>query len=331
MSLSTFHPWSRLPLEIKVKILSHLFPALMIPESETHDTITSIAEQMIVGNLADTSEDIRQALEILLANEPMLQPLNSAAQWIKVPFSTTLPMLNRFPFLEEAVVVVDHLDSLWNIQGFQEEGPDIVAPRNPAQGWGLQRVGPHLQEAADYFESRGIIADTGITWELPKLWTNEYLDLMSADVDLPARVDPSTRLGSYNDRPRIGLRGYSRGTMSIGGKWAGFRYHTDTHKVEFSPLAWHEVQPYIDRLCVKFPDMTQPLPRRTDPMFVSRVWIIREGQVVKDEPHHCWIPVKQYDEDEDEDWVQQVETTWKMVQGTLLRRGIEIRYKFQMH
>ncbi|KAM0544093.1 hypothetical protein ACHAPJ_011975 [Fusarium lateritium] len=116
--------------------------------------------------------------------------------------------------------------------------------------------------------------------------------------------------------------------MSLGGKWAGFRYYIETGEVEFSPLAWSEVEYFVHRLYAP-EGAGRYLPDNQDPQLISRVWIIRPNERVKPEeqPHHCWVKVKKWEKGEP-NWVWQVEITWKMVREMLLRRGIEHRYSF---
>ncbi|KAF4431029.1 hypothetical protein FACUT_8702 [Fusarium acutatum] len=244
------------------------------------------------------------------------QTVANTLRWKNESFETDLPIFSRFPFLEEAVVSVSMMTRMWHISGFQMEGPDIVAPRSNGETWGLNRVGPHNAAAALYFENKGMQADTGIPWEFPpSVFTTHHASLISQPEDIHPHVNPRAIFIHPLDRPFIGLYGYSRGTRSLGGKWAGFRYYTQTHKVQFSPLAWHEVEPIVHRLGYDTAP-GRPLPSGADPQFVARVWMIREGDEPKDEPHHCWIDVKEpkeYDVDEpwkqDEPFVEEIATT----------------------
>jgi hypothetical protein len=202
-------------------------------------------------------------------------------------------------------------------------GPDIIAPRRLKEGWGLARVGPHDTAAAEYFVSRGISADTGEKWifDMDKR-VAPYTDYISAPID--------TRTGYGRDlTPRIGFYGFSRGTMSLGGKWAGFRYFTETNEVHFSPLAWSEVQYFVHRWYTPEGTGINP-PRTPHPQLIARVWIIRPGKEAEPaQPHHCWLKVKEWEEG-DPDWVAQVEIMWKMVRGHLLMRGYDPSYKLCM-
>ncbi|KAF5634709.1 hypothetical protein F52700_5902 [Fusarium sp. NRRL 52700] len=243
------------------------------------------------------------------------QTVANTLVWKDEPFETDLPMFSRFPFLEEAVVSVSMMTRMWHISGFQMEGPDVVAPRPNDETWGFNRVG-HNAAAARYFEDKGIQADTGIPWAFPpSVFTTHHASLISQPEDIHPHVNPRDIFIHQQHRPFIGLYGYSRGTRSLGGKWAGFRYHTKTQRIQFSPLAWHEVEPIVHRLGYD-PSPGRPLANEADPQFVARVWMIREGDEPKDEPHHFWIDVKEpkeYDADEpweqEEPYVEEIATT----------------------
>ncbi|KAF4956777.1 hypothetical protein FGADI_3559 [Fusarium gaditjirri] len=237
------------------------------------------------------------------------QTAANTLRWLDVPFETDLPMFSRFPFLEEAVVSVSKMNRLWHISGFQMEGPDVVGPRENGETWGLNRVIPHNGAASRYFQAKGIEADTGIPWEFPpSVFTNSHGCLISQPEDIDPHVNQNAIFMHPLDRPFIGLHGYSRGTRSLGGKWAGFRYYIKTHKVQFSPLAWHEVEPIIHRLGYNHEAVGRQLPGGTDPQFISRVWMIPEGEEPTNEPHHCWIDVKE-SEEYDEPYVTEIATT----------------------
>ncbi|EWZ38674.1 hypothetical protein BFJ70_g1621 [Fusarium oxysporum] len=237
------------------------------------------------------------------------QTVANTLRWLDVPFETELPMFSHFPFLEEAVVSVSMMNRMWHISGFQMEGPDVVAPRENGESWGLNRVMPHNRAASRYFKAKGIEADTGISWELPpSVFSTNHGCLISQPEDIASHVDQNAVLMQPLDRPFIGLYGYSRGTRSLGGKWAGFRYHTHTHKVQFTPLAWHEVEPIVHRLGYNHHAVSRQLPGGSDPQFIARVWIIQEGTEPKNETHHCWVDVKE-PEEYDEPMVTQIATT----------------------
>ncbi|KAH6888009.1 hypothetical protein B0T10DRAFT_562437 [Thelonectria olida] len=89
--------------------------------------------------------------------------------------------------------------------------------------------------------------------------------------------------------PRIANIGYHVGPTAIGGNWAGFRYHTSTGMVEFTPLAYWEVSEYL----------AMGLEHRDYfPDAAIRIWIIRPGQedTSPDRYYHNWERVEDYSE-----------------------------------
>ncbi|KIL95617.1 hypothetical protein FAVG1_00354 [Fusarium avenaceum] len=225
--------------------------------------------------------------------------------WSQVPFSTSLDVLSHLPLVEELVLSFKDASRAWHIDGFQMFGPDIIAPRRREEGWGLERVGPHDKAAAEYSFSRGISADTGEKWRF-QMDTGVLLSQPSDFISAPIDIQPGQKV---NLTPRIGFYGFSRGTRSLGGKWAGFRYFTETGEVHFSPLAWSEVRYFVNRWY--HPEAML----ESQPQLIARVWIIRPGKEAEpDQQHHCWLKVKKWEEG-DPNWVSQVETMWKMMSG----------------
>ncbi|KAG4263608.1 hypothetical protein FPRO04_11695 [Fusarium proliferatum] len=319
----------------------HYVKAIAIADGETKFTMNPIQDDLVVFWMAipkplpnsswirsmkaanfEVDDDALPIRRLIVSNHYPMQPqsqdplgyvsrtsrsqsVKNTLRWKNEPFETDLPMFARFPLLKEAVVSVSMMSRLWHISGFQMEGPDVEAPRPNGETWGFNRVGSYNAAAARYFEAKGIQADTGITWEFPtSAFRAHHATIVSEPEDLHPRVGEHGAFIQPNDLPFIGLHGYSRGTRSLGGKWAGFRYHTRTEKVQFSPLAWHEVEPIIDQLG-DAPSAGQSLPNG-HPQFIARVWMISEGDEPKDEPHHCWIDVKEPKKnDTDEPWEQE--------------------------
>jgi hypothetical protein len=235
-------------------------------------------------------------------------PQTAYQQWSKVPFSTSLPVFSYLPLVEELVLSIQDATSEWNIDGFQMFGPDIIASRRREEGCPFARVDPQDTAAAEYFASRGISADTGENWII------DMEVLRGSDLS-SALIDSITGYGR-DVFPRIGFYGFSRGTISHGGKWAGFRYFTETNEVHFSPLAWSEVQYFVHRWYTS-EGMVINAPGEPHPRLIARVWTIKPGKEAEPaQPHHCWLKVKEWEEG-DPDWVAQVETMWKMVRGHL--------------
>ncbi|KAM0191691.1 hypothetical protein ACHAPA_008287 [Fusarium lateritium] len=234
-------------------------------------------------------------------------PRSFYPDWSEVPFSASLPVFSHLPLVEELVLSIQRAGTEWNIDDFQMFGPEIIAPRRREQGW----FGPHDEAAAEYFASRGISADTGEKW----------ISTFAYDMGGSRYDNTSPPSGT-----RIGFYGFSSGTMSLGGKWAGFRHFTETNEVYFSPLAWSEVQHFVHRWYAPDGRAMNP-PGDPQPQLIARVWIIRPGKEAEPaRPHHCWLKVKEWEEG-DPDWVAQVETMWKMVRGHLLDRRSDNKYR----
>lgn len=139
--------------------------------------------------------------------------------------------------MEEFVVVCRILPINWHIEGLQVFGPDVIGQRTDVENWGLSRCYnyPNEYQAADYFQEKGIIPDTGIFWHHP-VGESHPVDMISADEDLAINIP------GQHCVPYIGLKGYSRGSRSLGGKWAGFLHDRNTGNVKFRPLDWYEVE-----------------------------------------------------------------------------------------
>ncbi|KAH7203535.1 hypothetical protein DER44DRAFT_779535 [Fusarium oxysporum] len=183
-------------------------------------------------------------------------------------------------------------------------GPDVVGRRYLLNRWGLIRSGDHSYVAEEYFRSRRIPADTGIAWNLPGR------DRLSDPEDLEGVPVPISRYGI----PNIGFNAYSRGNISLGGNWAGFRFWVDNNKVEFSPLCWQEVEPLIG----EYYGLDERGYNTFTPGLVARVWVIRSEQDLEptEKPHHHWIEVRE-PEFGDPEWVEQIAATWKMTRQML--------------
>lgn len=107
---------------------------------------------------------------------------------------------------------------------------------------------------------------------------------------------------------RIGLMGYSKNATSVGGHWAGFRYFVDTHRVEFTPLAYHDVK---DQLEMRV-DSHGVLPE-----VAVRVWVIRPGEksTAPDESYHGWERVKEYRVGEGRR-MQKIRSLWQLTRAS---------------
>ncbi|KAF5548768.1 K P-type ATPase (mediates high-affinity potassium or sodium uptake) [Fusarium phyllophilum] len=126
-------------------------------------------------------------------------------------------------------------------------------------------------------------------------------------IDSFQQYGPDVSPGDWQDTPWIGSHGYSsrRGLTRIC-KWPGFRYWTETGKIEFRPLSWPEVLPSVR---VFQEDSAIVIP----PEFTVRLWINRPGEPIDaEQSQYGWIEVKAPEEGDDP-WVEQLATTWKMV------------------
>ncbi|KAF9774620.1 hypothetical protein IL306_007343 [Fusarium sp. DS 682] len=258
-------------------------------------------------------------------------PAHTDPSYHKMDLEPDLPIFSRLPKVKNLSLVIQNAGREWRIDGFQSYGPDIVVSRPQSNRWGTSRVGEHSESLESWFSMRQIPGDTGIPW---RFVTHDNLS------------DPEDVQGIPNEdlphsHPNIGYLGYSRGYLSIGGNWAGFRFWVDTNKVEFSPLSFNEVA----NLVQDNDSQDANALRRPHPGFVARVWVIRSEKDLEptEQPHHHWIQVND-PRAGDPVWVEQVASTWKMTRHMLShgRNGTSINqegegeylsrdiYEFQM-
>ncbi|RYC97151.1 hypothetical protein BFJ63_vAg312 [Fusarium oxysporum f. sp. narcissi] len=215
--------------------------------------------------------------------------------------------------LKAFTLLIDACERSWHIEGFQQYGPNTISWRPPNNLWGIARRDPWQEHGSfNNVASLRLPSDTGIPWKFTTM-----VDNLSDPRDL-------IRGASQRDVPRIGFHGYSRGNMSQGGKWPGFRYWTETKKIEFRPLSWAEVQP-----CMK--DYHRISFRRSYPDFIARLWINRSGEpIAAEQSQYGWIEVRPPEKGDDL-WVEQVATTWKMVRDTLLKmnENMNLEWRFE--
>ncbi|KAG5745077.1 hypothetical protein H9Q70_012221 [Fusarium xylarioides] len=227
---------------------------------------------------------------------------NGEQTYAQLPFDSSLPIWPRTPMLKEFTLILAMCDRNWHIESFQQYGPRFTGWR-PSDN--LSGVGGNytIAEGYDRFESADSQrpqSDTGIRWKF---------STTISSLNYPG--DPAGG-AFWPDVPMIGFHGYSRGDMSQGGKWAGFRYWTETNKLEFRPLSWPEVQPCIE-------DYQRTSVRHNHPGFFARLWVNRPKEPIDvEQSQYGWIEVKAPEEG-DAPWVEQVATTWKMVRYTLMR------------
>ncbi|KAK7588557.1 hypothetical protein V3481_007581 [Fusarium oxysporum f. sp. vasinfectum] len=215
--------------------------------------------------------------------------------------------------LKAFTLLIDACERSWHIEDFQQYGPNTISWRPPNNLWGIARRDPWQEHGSfNNVASLRLPSDTGIPWKFTTM-----VDNLSDPRDL-------IRGACRQDVPRIGFHGYSRGNMSQGGKWPGFRYWTETKKIEFRPLSWAEVQP-----CMK--DYHRISFRRSYPDFIARLWINRSGEpIAAEQSQYGWIEVRPPEKGDDL-WVEQVATTWKMVRDTLLKmnENMNLEWRFE--
>lgn len=227
--------------------------------------------------------------------------------YYNMPLEKDLPVFSRLPKAKNVGLIIENAGREWGIEGFQMFGPDVIGPRFHGNDWGMQRAGDHSLEAQNHFLSRGIRADTQIQWNFQNGW-----DYLSSPEDASQYTPTDSRFSL----PNIGYYGYSRGNVSLGGHWAGFRLWLAEKKVEFSPLSWWEVEPLIG----DYFSIEERGYHTCHPGFVARVWVIRSDKDLAptQRPHHHWEEVREA-EIGDPASVEQISTTWKMVRDMLSR------------
>ncbi|KAF5984572.1 hypothetical protein FBULB1_3296 [Fusarium bulbicola] len=227
--------------------------------------------------------------------------------YFEMPMKKDLPIFSRLPKAKNLSLIIENVGREWHVEGCQMFGPDVVGPRFHGNDWGIRRAGSHSIQAQNHFLDHGIRADTRTPWIFPTGW--DYLS------DPEDRSDHSPNDARFSP-PTIGFYGYSRGNVSLGGQWAGFRLWVDENKVEFSPLSWWEVEPLIG----DYYSIEERGYRTCHPGFVARIWVIRSEKDLQptNQPHHHWMEVREA-EIGDPEWVEQISTTWKMVRDMVSR------------
>ncbi|KAF5575160.1 hypothetical protein FPANT_11452 [Fusarium pseudoanthophilum] len=227
--------------------------------------------------------------------------------YFEMGMEKNLPIFSRLPKIKKLSLIIENAGREWNIEGFQMFGPEVVGPRFHGNDWGMARAGEHSVAAQDHFINHGIPADTRTRWRFVNGW--DYLSH-------PEDVSPFSPGDARFSPPNIGFYGYSRGNVSLGGQWAGFRLWVAENKVEFSPLSWWEVEPLIR----EYYSIEERGYYTCHPGFVARVWVIRSEKDLEEtkRPHHHWMEVREA-EIGDPASIEQICTTWKMVRDMLSR------------
>lgn len=238
------------------------------------------------------------------------------------PMNRLDKFLPHFPKIEEITIPYTIAFPQWFIRCPKLEGPEVIGRLPPYSHWDWGEDPAYMQNATAYFEAKGIAGDTGIPWSFdpeqswgstqPLIWQNLVQNRYGLAPD--QHLDLCCGL-----RPNIGFLGYNETSSSLGGMWAGFRYHTDSGKVEFSRLHLDEVKEalfsckhlyvgYIGGIKIHdhFPEM------------IVKVFINRPGQQPWPQKyHHEWIEVTPLAPDETK-MVTDVRRLWDMVSGHIL-------------
>ncbi|KAF7555559.1 hypothetical protein G7Z17_g2044 [Cylindrodendrum hubeiense] len=170
------------------------------------------------------------------------------------------PDLFRFHRVRDFTILCEKVGKIGWVEGCQVYDPQVVGTRGRSFLWRWDQTQDEkaLDEAEEYFEQKGIMGDAGVEWPLE----NPLLDTAAAEKAMQLHREYHTELAMTWDPwalgyiingkpqqasvdqfiPRIGLMGYSSNETSMGGNWAGFRFFTDTRRVEFTPLAFSEVK-----------------------------------------------------------------------------------------
>ncbi|SCV30502.1 uncharacterized protein FFB14_03080 [Fusarium fujikuroi] len=203
------------------------------------------------------------------------------ATYYDMPLEKNLPIFSRLPKVKNLALIIENAGREWSIEGFQMFGPDVIA--------------------GEYKQTHGHNGTFQNGW-----------DYLSSPEDASEYPPTDSRFSL----PNIGFYGYSRGNVSIGGHWAGFRLWLAEKKVEFSPLSWWEVEPLIG----DYFSIEERGYHTCHPGFVARVWVIRSEKDLapNQRPHHHWEEVREA-EIGDPASVEQISTTWKMVRDMLSR------------
>ncbi|KAM0347374.1 hypothetical protein ACHAPU_004894 [Fusarium lateritium] len=283
-----------LPTEIQLKIIREYLPALIVPEHIAPASVFSLGEQVAIDNLSESCDKIRVLVRSIRTlagkSEDILFKLDPERDTLLV-WDMCLPVWIPLSLFDGHLIPPIELCL----------DPDALPIRR------LLTVFQYVMEPVQIHttdEHRGITADTGIEWKFRTSGLRKDWNEISQPRDL--RKNTSNR-NCTDFKPRIGLYGFSRGSMSQGGHWAGFRYYTDTEEVYFSPLAWSEVKHIVHRLSAP-QGSARVLPGNQDPQLIARLWIVRPGEKsLPTQPHHCWLQVNEWRAG-DPEWVAELMT-----------------------
>lgn len=221
--------------------------------------------------------------------------------------------IDGFDNIREYTILSEFTEDVW-IGGCQMYEPQVVGV-DPGFIWyrNFTQDPDALDQAARYFERKGIPGDTGIKWPSENFgalfqatnlrgwrlleewiaWRTSRAERVETEHGI-AGSDYSPTYGFPDSLlPRIGHMGYSMNGTSVGGNWAGFRYFTDTMRVEFTPLAFADIEGVL---------RASRKARGVLPELAMHIWVIRPGEegIAPNESYHAWEVVRPYSETEHE-------------------------------
>ncbi|KAF5536078.1 K P-type ATPase (mediates high-affinity potassium or sodium uptake) [Fusarium mexicanum] len=310
-------PFERLPAELKIKIITFAIPSIL-------------------------ARFVMRDSQLLLASDPVRQDETELRRIrASCPEIKTICDRIRYFVVSSWGGKVSRLDPVRDTFGMCEPFPSKITQIPCEQGpesseqadlpirrmlyWTGMLVHPHLQQSYAelpfnslplWTRTPMLKAFTMVLGTCDRIWHIESFQQYGPKTrndTLEEEEFLSTWGASRPDLPlRIGFHGYSGDNISQGGKWPGFRYWTETKKIEFRTLTWPEVQPCAEDCPAKSSD-------RKHPDFIARLWINRPGESMDaEQSQYGWIEVKDPEED-DALWVEQVATTWKMVRHMMIR------------
>lgn len=237
----------------------------------------------------------------------------------RMEMGRTVLKLDNLPLLREFFVSVTNSNVDWWLEGYQQHHPEIIGNRISRCTWHRAENNDYMS-SGKYFRERGLVADTGIRWNRPHWRTvrNNMAEMRANAEGRSPAFDiirwPSSFLEHRRYRPNIGFMGYSMGSSSCGGQWAGFRYFVATCRVEFSPLSYDEVKDVMNA----HEDYSPYEESKLHPEMILKLFIVHPGDTPPSEPHHCWEEVQgPYPGEEDGDTTQAIRCLWYRLRGIL--------------
>ncbi|KAF4450455.1 hypothetical protein F53441_6454 [Fusarium austroafricanum] len=329
-------PFLELPRELQIQIVSYVIPPMTLPcgaDEQYQRTMFSTGERSLLWlklscrSIYTITNFLREIDAIAVHQPKFYRSMNSESNSPnRTEDSIIFPPIQRaFRFAKKDMLRV------WGMElplAKDHRGGDVCLP--------IERLVSIWTEKQD--QSPSMIFDTFETWPwyipgfafeerfrgdddpptngiLPGRTTNERWKFGT-----PGRIDQWPKLSTPLPPPRLLYYGHDmvlHDSEASGGYFSGFRYFEATREVWFSPISWPEVRDAITVPVADEPEEMWQLHNGIHAMFITRVWIIREGEVAPpNEQHHRWVEVKKY-EDGDLRWVKRIEATWKVIWWTL--------------